>query len=52
MTSPAPNSDDEIAVGKQVLALEHELFSTTDDVRMAEIIAALRRLASEEYGID
>ena len=52
MTSPAPNSDDPIAVCKRVAELERELFSTNDETRIAEIIPELRRLAPEEYGID
>jgi hypothetical protein len=52
LISNHPNSEPEIAVGKRVAELERELFSTTDEIRMAEIIAELRRLAPEEYGID
>jgi len=52
MTSPAPNSEDAVAVCKRVFELERELFSTTDESRVAEIIAELRRLAPEDYAID
>jgi hypothetical protein len=52
LMSSRPNSEPEIAVGKRVAELERELFSTTDEARIAEIIAELRRLAPEDYGID
>jgi len=52
MTSPVRNFDAEIAVCKRVAELERELFSTTDESRMAEIIIAeLRQIAPEEYGV-
>jgi len=52
MTSPDPDFEAKVAVCKRVFELERELLSTNDETRIAEIIAELRRLAPEDYGID
>ena len=52
MTSSDPDFEAKVAVCKRVAELEHELLSSNDETRVAEIIPELRRLAPQEYGID
>ena len=52
MTNLDQDFEAKVAICKRVADLETELLASNDGARIAEIIAELRRLAPEEYGID